>query len=252
MKAEMQNILDHEVDKLKKQLTRSDDPLSIRRTLGNKEPVQILVDVFELFRKNFSGMQHNKISDFLQCVTRDPRMRRLFLLSIYEGAYGLPIDKLVADEHAPQKQSVTSDRLDFFNQPEGKSMWCFLLYHQKSALSCFWNSCPLLSLMFSSVQTGLVLAQVCEHLMCAPFPIDLASLARLERNVVEHFSAPAFHSLGHLSFLQFLAVHDEAIQALGGSVIGGHSSTTAHQRTVKDKALGVISQLKPTHREDEV
>ncbi len=135
MKVEMENILDHEVDKLKKQLSRSDDPLSVRRNLQKKEPVQILIEVFESFSKNFSGMQRNRVSDFLQCVTRDARMRRLFLLAIYEGAYGLPIDKLIAED-APRKQTVCSDRLDFFNQPEGMSSVIYIIYIYIYTLTC--------------------------------------------------------------------------------------------------------------------
>ncbi len=126
----MENILGHEVEKLKRQLTYSSDPLSIRRNLAKKEPVQILIEVFEAFSKNFLGMQQHRINDFLQCVTRDTRMRRLFLLAVYEGAYGLPVDKLVAGEDLPQTQTLHVDRLEFFNQPEGMHMhthflWCF-------------------------------------------------------------------------------------------------------------------------------
>ena len=54
-KKEMAAILDHETEKLRKRLTISDDPLSMRRNLGKKDTVQILTDVFETFRNQFSS-----------------------------------------------------------------------------------------------------------------------------------------------------------------------------------------------------
>ncbi len=84
--------------------------------------------------------------------------------------------------------------------------------------------------------------------MRAPFPVDLGSIARIEQNIAEHFGAPTFHSLGHLSFVQFLADHDEATKALGGGVVGGQAGST----TRTHKALRLVSQLKPEYRQDVV
>ena len=112
-KKEMAAILDHETEKLRKRLTISDDPLSMRRNLGKKDTVQILTDVFETFRNQFSSLQQNKISNFLHCVTQDHRMRRLFLLAIYEGAYQLPLDRLLSDEENTQHQILPKqERMD--------------------------------------------------------------------------------------------------------------------------------------------
>ena len=90
-----------------------------------------------------------------------------------------------------------------------------------------------------------------ELLRCIAFPIDLASLARVEKRITEHFSAPTFDSLGNSSFLHFLTTQEKAIKALGGSLIGAHSSSS-HTVSMKRRLLELMSQLKQEKRKDQV
>ena len=120
---EMKLLLKHETEKLRKKLSGShaDDPLSIRRELAGKDPVQILLCVFTACNNYFRGSQQAKVGAFMQMVTDKPALRHLFLLAIYEGAYGA--DRLMPkfmEDHLPfQATPGISTQQDMFLQPQG-------------------------------------------------------------------------------------------------------------------------------------
>ena len=120
---EMRVLLKHETDKLRKKLSGShaDDPLSIRRDLASKDPVQILLSIFNACNNYFRGPQQAKVGAFMQMVTEKPALRHLFLLAIYEGAYGA--DRLMPkfmEDHAPSQATPgVSSQQDLFLQPQG-------------------------------------------------------------------------------------------------------------------------------------
>ena len=98
---------------------------------------------------------------------------------------------------------------------------------------------------------GDVLNEILIHLKSVPFPIDIASLARVEQTIVEKNGAPSFSSIGNESFLHFLASHEKAIEALGGKLIGSTFSV-AHTSAMKLKMKRLIGQLKHDKRQDQV
>ena len=80
-----------------------------------------------------------------------------------------------------------------------------------------------------------------ESLNSLQFPVDIASLSRVEEKIAEDFSALDFVSLGNGTFLKFLAMHSDCISALGGSTIGLQNTTDS---TKRQYILGLISQVK--------
>ena len=96
-----------------------------------------------------------------------------------------------------------------------------------------------------------MLWEVLSQLRRTRFPIDLASLARVEELIVDKFGAPNFDSLGNGSFLTFVASHDKACEAIGGTLIGTNSSVS-HIDTIKRKVMSIIRQLKFEKRDDKV
>ena len=72
----------------------------------------------------FPGFHKAKINDFLQFITQNQRLRKLFVLAIYEGAYG--IEKLLpqlAEEHSSHQQQATAGRNqeEHFHQSPGET-----------------------------------------------------------------------------------------------------------------------------------
>ena len=122
MEDEMKIVLQHETEKLRKKLSGShaDDPLSIRRELAGKGPIQILSSIFNACNNYFIGPHLAKVGAFMQMVTEKAALRHLFLLAIYEGAYGAEklMPKLMEDHHPTQAPSSSSQHCVFF-QPQG-------------------------------------------------------------------------------------------------------------------------------------
>ena len=100
----------------------------------------------------------------------------------------------------------------------------------------------------SIITVGELLKEVLRCLSCVPFPIDLRSLSRVEEQIIDHFKAPTFCSLGNGSFLHCLSSSAEANEALGGSLIGSQACQP-HIKQVKSKVLSIISQLNPDNRQ---
>lgn len=118
----MAAVLQHEVDMLRRKLsTSSNDPLSVRRDLARKDPTQILLGIFEACQSYFSGFQKARINDFLQFITQSQRLRRLFILAIYEGAYGMEklLPQLVDERASSQHATASSNQEEHFHQPPG-------------------------------------------------------------------------------------------------------------------------------------
>ena len=82
-------MLRHEVETMKRKFSdpRTNDPLSILRRLSEKDPVHVLVAVFEACMDLMSRQQRNMLNRFSQWALQDQTIRRLFLFAIYKGAY---------------------------------------------------------------------------------------------------------------------------------------------------------------------
>ena len=123
LEEEMKVLLQHETEKLRKKLSgaHADDPLSIRRDLAGKDPVQILLSVFDACNKHFRGPQQAKVGTFMQMITEKPALRRLFLLAIYEGAYGADtlLPKFMEDHFPVQASGAPQQDVHVFLQPQG-------------------------------------------------------------------------------------------------------------------------------------
>lgn len=74
------------------QLRKADDIFSVK-SLSGKDPVQILVAVYDTCMPYMKPRQKQMMTDFFQWAIRDQTVRRLLLLSIYKGAYAA--DKLM-------------------------------------------------------------------------------------------------------------------------------------------------------------
>ena len=94
LKKEMDALLQNESEKMKRKFSdpRADDPLSIMKSLSEKDPVIILETVFNSFLSYLNPQDAEQLRYFIQWVMNDGCIRRLFLLSIYKGAYS--VDKL--------------------------------------------------------------------------------------------------------------------------------------------------------------
>ena len=89
IEGEVKTILEHETERLRRKLTTFiKDPLSIQKHVAAKDPIVLLADIFGIFEKYLSGYQDAKIAGFLQLLMKQQWLRQMFLLAIYEGAYG--------------------------------------------------------------------------------------------------------------------------------------------------------------------
>lgn len=127
----MKVLLQHETEKLRKKLSgaHADDPLSIRRDLAGKDPVQILFSVFNACNNHFTGPQQAKVGTFMQMITEKPALRHLFLLAIYEGAYGADVlmPKFMED-HLPAQASSAPEQAIFL-QSQGMCIKLSTIIH---------------------------------------------------------------------------------------------------------------------------
>ena len=97
--------------------------------------------------------------------------------------------------------------------------------------------------------TGEVLEVILRHLNRLPFPIDLPSLAAVERVIADHFGAPSFQVLTNTSFLDFLASDQQCQLSLGGSLTIGTAPTDDGG---KRRVMAIVSQLGPSERNNQV
>jgi hypothetical protein len=136
LEEEMKVLLQHETEKLRKKLSgaHADDPLSIRRDLARKDPVQILVSVFDACNKHFRGPQQARVGSFMQMITEKPALRHLFLLAIYEGAYGADtlVPKFMEDRFPAQASGVPQQNVHVFLQPQGVCITCMHPTHTQT------------------------------------------------------------------------------------------------------------------------
>lgn len=87
---------------------------------------------------------------------------------------------------------------------------------------------------------GEIIRELLRCLQRIPFPVDLESLSRVEKELVEHFGVPQFVSLEQGSFLQFITRQPQVLKALGGQQLG----STAGDSPFRQKLLSFIHQLK--------
>lgn len=89
------------------------------------------------------------------------------------------------------------------------------------------------------------------HVRQLPFPINLLSLARVEKATTEKFGACHFTDLGNGPFTEFVGKSEQLRGELGGGMMGSGDSPS-HVRVAMGKALGIIGQLDPDARKSEV
>lgn len=96
LQEEMKTWLQQETEQMKRKLADlryTDDPLSVLKSLSGKDPVQILVSVYDTCTAYLNSVQKYKMTEFFRWAIKDQTVRHLFLLSIYKGAYSA--DKLM-------------------------------------------------------------------------------------------------------------------------------------------------------------
>lgn len=97
---------------------------------------------------------------------------------------------------------------------------------------------------------GEVFSEVLLRLRELPSPLDMPALVSVEQSVAERFGVCHFSDLGNNSFLKFVSRHPQLVEELGEGVTG--ASGSGRVALVRQKALGVITQLGPEVRADEV
>ena len=91
---EIKTIVAHEVEQVRRKLSSFSDIRSSKVAL--REPTTLLADIFSLFESYLPGYQSAKINAFLQLICHQDRVKQLFLLAVYVGAYG--IERLTREE----------------------------------------------------------------------------------------------------------------------------------------------------------
>jgi hypothetical protein len=213
---EIETIVTHEVDQVRRRLSQMTDPRS--SALAARQPTTLLSDIFALLATYLPGHQNARVNAFLQLVCHQEHVKRMFLLAVYVGGYG--IEKLareVEQERGRDEQAATTPQ---FARPQPE------FFHRTH---------------------GEVLDVLLPLLKQQPFPISLSSLAEIERAVVDRFDAPSFHPLSRVSFLDFLVSDARCTAALGGSLSVGASGI---DEGGKKRVVEIASQLRQTERND--
>lgn len=99
------------------------------------------------------------------------------------------------------------------------------------------------------VHTGELVAEVNEYLLKLPSPVSLATLANLEKHVVQSTGVADFSSLCCGSFLSLVSGHEVLLSQLSGGVVGPQASGTDMR---KRKMLRIVHQLGHQLKCDEV
>ena len=81
--------------------------------------------------------------------------------------------------------------------------------------------------------------------------MNLLALASVEKATAEKFGACHFTDLGNGPFTEFVGKNEQLRRELGGGMMGSGDSSS-HIRVAMEKALGVIGQLDPNVRKNEV
>ena len=84
---EIRTIVTHEVDQVRRKLTFISDPRS--NAVAAKEPTTLLMDIFSLLAPYLPGHQSARVNAFLQLICHQEHVKRMFLLAVYVGAYGI-------------------------------------------------------------------------------------------------------------------------------------------------------------------
>ena len=92
--------------------------------------------------------------------------------------------------------------------------------------------------------TGDLIEELIALLQQLSFPIDLKSLAEVERQITEKIGADYFGALSHGSFLQFVSKHPPVMSALGGSTIGSNTAAAGGGSGRREQILCFVNQIK--------
>lgn len=92
---EVKTIVMHETDQVRRKLASLNDPLAVNRHVTAKDPIVLLINIFEIFLNYLSGYQSAKVNGFLQLLSNQQWVRQVFLLAIYKGAYG--VERVISD-----------------------------------------------------------------------------------------------------------------------------------------------------------
>ena len=116
---EMEKLFQHEVERLKRKFSSLSEE-SIRRDLTGKNPVHILMAIFDACQKHFAGYLKTKVNDFMMTVTGNLVLQHLFLLAIYEGAYDAEkhMVKLFGEDRGHERTSTAGVQSDLFYKTE--------------------------------------------------------------------------------------------------------------------------------------
>ena len=121
---EIETIVTHEVDQVRRRLSQMTDPRS--STLAARQPTTLLSDIFALLATYLPGHQNARVNAFLQLVCHQEHVKRMFLLAVYVGGYG--IEKLareVEQERGRDEQAATTPQFarpqpEFFHRTHGE------------------------------------------------------------------------------------------------------------------------------------
>ena len=103
---EIKTVVTHEVEQVRRKLSHVSDPRS--NAVATKQPTTLLTDIFTLFGAYLPGHHNARVSSFLQLVCQQEHVKRMFLLAIYVGAYGIErAAREVEEERSREAQDVT-------------------------------------------------------------------------------------------------------------------------------------------------
>ena len=85
--------LDFEIQKWKQNLSRMSNN---SKELGNKDPVQLIEDVFKLCLNLFQYKMHSRLLSLFDTITNNATYRKLLLIALYQGVYG--VQKMIFEE----------------------------------------------------------------------------------------------------------------------------------------------------------
>ncbi len=97
-----------------------------------------------------------------------------------------------------------------------------------------------------------VVDHVYRYLRDLPAPISLSALKDLERHVAASLSVGDFSNLGCGPFLSVITSHQKLLNQLGGGAGGVVGSQASGTDARKAKMMGVVHQLAPDLKKNEV
>ena len=121
---EIKTIVTHEVDQVRWRLSQMTDPRS--SVLAARQPSTLLSDIFALLANYLPGHQNARVNAFLQLVCHQEHVKRMFLLAVYVGGYGIErLAREVEQERSRDEQAATTPQFarpqpEFFHRTHGE------------------------------------------------------------------------------------------------------------------------------------